>query len=240
MKKAPTLIVVRRREVQNNHDEMVEEEKEEEKEGDKEEEREEEKEEEKEEGEYVPFFKFVGEGAEREYQRTFRLRTFDCSANDFVREIADESENDEIVLPSLTRVAQMLFKEGKYSTSEVLYRRALEGYERVLGVDHPDTLFSVNNLGSLLKKQGKLEEAEVLYRRTLEGRERVLGVDHPSTLISVNNLGFLLYQQGKLDEAESLLRRTLEGYERVFGPEHSNTQNAAANLKIITGAVEQQ
>ena len=44
------------------------------------------------------------------------------------------------------------------------HRRDLEGSERVLGPDHPDTLVSLNNLAVLLQAQGKLEEAEPLYR----------------------------------------------------------------------------
>jgi len=199
MKKAPTLIVVRRREEQ-------------------------------EEGEYVPFFEVVGEGAPREYQRIFRLRTFDCSANGFVREIAGDGETDEIVLPSLKRVAHMLFKEGKYSASEKLHRRVLKVDERVSGVDHTDTLNSVAWLGLLLQEQGKLEEAEVLSRRALEGCERVFGVDHPHTLTSVNNLGGLLEEQGKLEEAEVLSRRALEGQERVLGVDHPNTLASVGNL----------
>ena len=88
VKKAPTLIVVRRRGVHNNNHENTEEE----------------KEEEKEEGEYVPFFEVVGKEAAGEYQRTFRLRTFDCSANGIVREIAgDGGKNDDIMLPLLKR-----------------------------------------------------------------------------------------------------------------------------------------
>ena len=78
----------------------------------------------------------------------------------------------------------------------MLYRRALEGSERVLGVDHLNTLGSVLNLGVLLQKQGKLEEAETLFRRALEGRERVLGIDHPSTLTSRRCLDRLLVKRG--------------------------------------------
>jgi len=39
-------------------------------------------------------------------------------------------------------------------------RRALEGREKVLGKEHPDTLTSVNNLAFVLQDQGKYEEAE--------------------------------------------------------------------------------
>ena len=80
-----------------------------------------------------------------------------------------------------------------------MYRRALDGYEKALGADHPSTLSTVNNLGNLLKQQGKYDEAYVMYRRALDGREKALGADHLSTLDTVNNLGILLWKQDKLD-----------------------------------------
>ncbi|KAF2181501.1 hypothetical protein K469DRAFT_589164, partial [Zopfia rhizophila CBS 207.26] len=47
----------------------------------------------------------------------------------------------------------------------------LEWSEKELGVQHSDTLASVNNLASVLRTQGKYDEAERLYRRGLEGCE---------------------------------------------------------------------
>ena len=60
---------------------------------------------------------------------------------------------------------------GKLAEAEPLFRRALEGNERQLGAQHPDTLKAVNNLAWLLKAQGKLAEAEPLYRRYAGSRE---------------------------------------------------------------------
>ena len=54
-------------------------------------------------------------------------------------------------------------------------RRALEGKEKALGKEHPDTLISVNNLALVLQYQGKHEEAEQMNRRALQGREKALG-----------------------------------------------------------------
>ena len=61
----------------------------------------------------------------------------------------------------------MLQYQGKYEEAEQMNRRALEGYEKVLGREHPDTLTSVNNLASVLRYQGKYEEAEQMNRRAL-------------------------------------------------------------------------
>ncbi|WP_200867669.1 tetratricopeptide repeat protein [Acidithiobacillus thiooxidans] len=75
---------------------------------------------------------------------------------------------------------------------ELLFRRALEVREKVLGQEHPDTATSLNNLAGLLQAQGKLTEAEPLFRRTLEIQEKALGPEHPNTTNTRNNLEFLL------------------------------------------------
>ncbi|KAH8723293.1 hypothetical protein GQ44DRAFT_710465 [Phaeosphaeriaceae sp. PMI808] len=117
--------------------------------------------------------------------------------------------------------------------AERLYRRALQGYEKVLGVEHPHTLTSVSNLGSVLSRQGKYEEAEAMQRRALQGREKVLGVEHPGTLTSVSNLGSVLSRQGKYEEAEAMHRRALQGYEKVLGVEHPDTLTSVDNLGLV-------
>ena len=114
--------------------------------------------------------------------------------------------------------ARFLNRAGKYEEAAVVYRRALDRNERVLGHAHPDTLASVSNLANVLNNTGKYEEAETLHRRALDGKERVLGHAHPSTLTSVNNLASVLKNSGKHEEAETLHRRALDGRERVFGP----------------------
>jgi len=139
----------------------------------------------------------------------------------------EEAEEDLLLMNS---VGLMLRDQGRLEEAEVLYRRGLAGYERVLGVDDPSTLISVNNLGMLLQNQGKLEEAETLLQRALEATERVLGVNHLLTLISVNNFAELLKDQGKLEEAEPLYRRALEGRERVLGVDHPDTLFSVSSL----------
>ncbi|KAF2733217.1 tetratricopeptide repeat domain protein, partial [Polyplosphaeria fusca] len=60
--------------------------------------------------------------------------------------------------------------------------RALEGYEKALGKDHPDTLTSVYCLAHLLHTTRRYTEAAELYQRAYDGRVRSLGPQHPRTI----------------------------------------------------------
>ncbi|KAF2678563.1 hypothetical protein K458DRAFT_348288 [Lentithecium fluviatile CBS 122367] len=138
--------------------------------------------------------------------------------------------------------ASVLFKAawyaddmGNYNEAEEMGRSALETREAALGVEHPDTLTSVSQLGSLgsvLSRQGKYEEAEAMHRRDLEGSEKVLGREHPDTLTSVSQLGSVLERQGKYEEAEAMHRRALEAREKVLGREHPDTLISIGNLAL--------
>ena len=136
-------------------------------------------------------------------------------------------------LNSLDLLALVLQNQGKYEAAEEMNRRALEGYEKVLGVEHPDTLTSVSDLASVFQRQGKYEAAEEMNRRALEGYKKVLGAEHPSTSTSVSNLALVLQDQGKYKTAEEMSRRALEGREKVLGVEHPDTLTSVSDLASV-------
>ncbi|NJN13071.1 MAG: tetratricopeptide repeat protein, partial [Richelia sp. RM1_1_1] len=72
--------------------------------------------------------------------------------------------------------------------------QALELYKQLLGVNHPDTTQSLNNLAFLYHSQGRYDEAEPLYIQALEILERVLGANHPNTVTIWRNLEYLRAQ----------------------------------------------
>ncbi|KAH8671817.1 TPR domain protein [Tricladium varicosporioides] len=122
---------------------------------------------------------------------------------------------------------------GSYKAAEDMDRRALEGREKALGEDHPDTLTSVSNLALVLQDQGKYEQAEELSRRALGGWEKALGEDHSNTLTSVDNLASVLQKEGKYEQAEELNRRALGGWEKVLGEDHPDTLRSVNNLASV-------
>ncbi len=108
--------------------------------------------------------------------------------------------------------------------------QTLEIQRRVFGPEHPDTLFSMNNLAVSYDGLGKHAQAEALFNQTLDLKRRVLGPEHPSTLNTMNELAGAYVSQGKYAQAEPLYKQTLEIRRRVLGPENRDTIETATNL----------
>ena len=123
--------------------------------------------------------------------------------------------------------------QGRYRTSEELYRRILETQRSLLSENHPFMLRTMNSLAVVLHDQGKNEEAEVMHRQVLKLRETELGDKHAETLRSMNNLAFVLVEQGKYEEAEVMHRQTLKLRETELGDKHIDTLRSMNNLAIV-------
>ncbi|KAH0534097.1 hypothetical protein FGG08_007306 [Glutinoglossum americanum] len=141
---------------------------------------------------------------------------------------SDGSKEAEIKL--LYKVGWCLLSNGQYSEAEQMHRKGLELSEKVLGLEHPDTLASRTQLGWALRMQGKYAKAEQMERQTLELKGKVLGLEHPDTLNSMNELARALDKQGKNAEAEQMCQQALELREKVLGPEHPDTLASRTQL----------
>jgi tetratricopeptide (TPR) repeat protein len=109
-------------------------------------------------------------------------------------------------------------------------QRALAGYTRMLGADHPHTLAPRNNLAGAYRDAGDLGRAIPLHEATLAGSVRVLGADHPDTLGSRNNLALAYQGAGDLGRAIPLFEQALADCARVLGPDHPHTKIVRGNL----------
>ena len=113
--------------------------------------------------------------------------------------------------PSIADEAAVQFKHmGQTNNAEEMYRRALEGWTRTVGAEHPAMLASTINLASILRDQRRYEEAEEMYRLAWQGYEKWPGPIHPDTVACVSDLASILRDQGKHEEAEEINRQVLE------------------------------
>ena len=64
-----------------------------------------------------------------------------------------------------------------------MYQRALQGYEKALGVENITTFIPAFNtlcgLGSLFELQADCAKAIIIYSKALIGYKKVVGPDHP-------------------------------------------------------------
>jgi tetratricopeptide (TPR) repeat protein len=68
---------------------------------------------------------------------------------------------------------------------------AIKLKKSIIGENHPDYAFSLNNLGELYHSQKKYKVAEHLYIKALEIADRTLGANHPNTVVIRGNLEYL-------------------------------------------------
>lgn len=89
---------------------------------------------------------------------------------------------EEETLSALNLYGLVLRDQGKYEAAEEAHRRALEGIEKVLGKERPDTLISVWCLADLMERLARKPDAVLLYERAVAGLNTSLGARHLHTL----------------------------------------------------------
>lgn len=73
-----------------------------------------------------------------------------------------------------------------------MHQQILDERERVLGKEHPDTLWSVHVLAAILNGQRNHKPALELYERAYSGFKKVFGKDHRYTIGCEKDYSFLL------------------------------------------------
>lgn len=136
----------------------------------------------------------------------------------------------EMKVVLLRKFGLCLLGDGRYDEAEKPFLQALESYKKMLGAEHPFTLFSMADLASTYGNQGRWEEAEELQAQELKIYSRVLGQEHPDTLISMGNLASTYGDQGRWEEAEKLEVQVMETRKRVLKQEHPDTLTSIGNL----------
>ncbi|KAJ5343592.1 uncharacterized protein N7506_003416 [Penicillium brevicompactum] len=122
--------------------------------------------------------------------------------------------------------------QGRHHEAEKLKIQVLEGRQTRLGMDHLDTIESINNLAVTYTHQGQYLEAEKLGVQAIEAYKKNLGLDHPDTLKSMSDLAATYYEQGRHIEAENLQLQVLEGRQTRLGVDHPDTLGIIANLAV--------
>ncbi|MFG2880504.1 tetratricopeptide repeat protein [Streptomyces sp. NPDC048337] len=145
--------------------------------------------------------------------------------------LTEESLGTEhrLVLAVRSRAGRALFRLGRYSEAESLFRGVHQTQQRLFGAGDPDTLDSSHGLQLVWANLGRREEALALLRSTVRGRQEVLGPSHPLSLRSRSSLlALLTAAELASEEGRELLSLPSECV-RHLGPDHTVTVGSRHN-----------
>jgi eukaryotic-like serine/threonine-protein kinase len=141
-------------------------------------------------------------------------------------------------LHSLGRIVEL---QGRWTEAESLDAEALVIRRRTLGLDHPMTMATLNNLAIVRYRMGDLAGAEAAFREVLALWRPKLGMRHRYTLRAMSSLGAVLSEAGKYDEAERVMR-TVVRMRREAGDSTEDLGSTLRNLGVLlhrTGRLEE-
>ena len=122
---------------------------------------------------------------------------------------------------------------GDYDKALEYYQNALKIREEKLGLEHPDTATSYNNIGLIYKKKGENNKALKYYELSLEVRKKVLGPDHPDTATSYDNIGGVYNSKDEYKKALEYYQNALKIREEKLGLEHPDTASSYNNIGLV-------
>lgn len=130
---------------------------------------------------------------------------------------------------------------ARLQTVRAHFAELLPVLERVLGVDHPDTILVRYNLalpiiqGKRIINEEEAADARDRFVDLLAITEQVYGPDHPTTLMTRYNVAFWTGDAGDPAAARHQLGELLPIVERLHGPDHDLTLAVRGSLAANTG-----
>ena len=93
--------------------------------------------------------------------------------------------------------AKVLYAQGRWAETEVLYREALRSRRHLLGDEDAETLRTRNNLALVLFDQGKVDAAQDEHEAVYLAFKKLHGEDHEITLACRYNGARILHRRGR-------------------------------------------
>jgi tetratricopeptide (TPR) repeat protein len=145
--------------------------------------------------------------------------------------------SDTRIATSLHNLARVLKERGDFSNAMEYYAEALAMREKLFGIEHDQTLVTMNDIAVLSDQLGQTQKAIEQYKKILAIREKISGSEHKETLITTNNLAVCLKNIGCIDESNQLFTQVLIIRERILEKNHPDI---AHSLNDLGNALNQQ
>ncbi|MBK9722535.1 MAG: CHAT domain-containing protein [Saprospiraceae bacterium] len=117
--------------------------------------------------------------------------------------------------------------------AEIWYLEAKAIREKAIGKEHPDYVWSLNNLALLYKDIGNYQKAEPLYLEAKAISEKTVGKVHPDYAMILNNMAVCYKEMGNYEKAEPPFLEAKAIREKALGKEHRDYAQSLSNLAAM-------
>jgi tetratricopeptide (TPR) repeat protein len=160
------------------------------------------------------------------------------------KKLGDDNEDTLSALDHLGRTVARFLEHEDLRKGYDMHLKAIEGMERVHGVDHPRTLMAKENLirPSIFLGGDFIQSADIIITEIMEARKKKLGKEHPYTLLAMTNAAMVKSALGRFDEAEVLMMTGIPIAERNLGRDHIGTlwgHHDLVSLRLAQGRIDE-
>jgi tetratricopeptide (TPR) repeat protein len=127
-------------------------------------------------------------------------------------------------------LGESYYYQGATAAAIQQYDRALALRRKVLGLNHAETIASMNNLGTAYVETGRRAEAIALLEDALMRCRANIASDDPLVLVSMGNLAHAYTEAGRFADALPIHEEVLKRLEAQLGPDHIHTLTELNNL----------
>jgi CHAT domain-containing protein/Tfp pilus assembly protein PilF len=132
------------------------------------------------------------------------------------------------VVLTLTNIASLYDRDGRFADAEDLYKRVLSISEG--NRDAGNIGAALNNLAAFYRARNRLADAEPLYQRALTLQQQVHGPNHPDVATVLANIAVLYDKEGRSADSEQLYKRSLAIDQAAYG---SQSDPAASDMYAL-------
>ncbi len=127
--------------------------------------------------------------------------------NQAVRQAARDGDNNPALISTLSALASVYEKQGKYDMAETVYKQTIHRIEKTDSPNSVNLAPVLMNLGSLYTKADKLQDADTVHKRAIAIIESAFGHEDPRLLECLTAYADTKRKQGHQDEARKMDER---------------------------------
>lgn len=141
--------------------------------------------------------------------------------------------SDPKLRPVYSTLADVQYRQGRFTEAEPLYKNILSIDEKTLGANHPGVAADLTNLALLYMAQRRYSEAEPLVKRALSIYEGSYGSGNLLVIKTRSMLASIYEMQSNLPQAETYYKEALEKAQSGLGPNDAETARVLNSLAFL-------